>query len=354
MLQVKVRVSMEFVNTFELEKLFTPESEALRYLPEGVQLINPQPGQLPEELIVGWVGIQHGETSKVGSINFLNLHTRTNTSFEMPGRPGFFVQTDTPGVFLTGLTDKLSFVDFRKEEPEFIQTDLKVSQNEHIINDGIVTSRGLLFGTKATKWLEREGELYLLPNGGSKLLTVKSNVQCSNGIVELEAEEDLLRIAYIDSPTKKLVELLIDCKSGASKVVRTIADFNDQDAFPDGMRAAPGEGIVEKVVIAFFNPLNPEYGVLKEIDLVTGKTTTEWKVLGAARVTCLAFVPGESIGGNANSVKIVVTTADEGTPTDFFEHQSNRGCIFIGDTNYNSQALVQGCSILFKDRPISF
>ncbi len=320
-----------------MKKLYEPPSAGLRYLGEGAQLMAESS---PDNPIVGWVAIQHGADAPHGSINFLNLRTGENVTHEMPGRPGFFVQTDTPGVVIAGLTDALYLVDFRGPKPVAHRTHHTISAGgKHVINDGWTSSKGIIFGSKATKWLEHDGELYFLPFNNPHLLRVANEIQCSNGIVELKSSEKTLTFAYIDSPKGQVVELTVDYAAGTSNVSRVIADFTSEDAVPDGQRAAPLPGPVRRIVVAFFNPQKATHGIIREIDVVTGETTATWEVPGAARVTCLTFVPGRALGGSKDSVMLVATTADEGMPTEWHSDQPERGCIFIGETHYNASNL---------------
>jgi len=318
-----------------MKKLYTPDNPSLGFLPEGIQFLTGDSANDPK---VGWVNIRNAANLSYGSLNILSLVSKLNTSFEMPGMPGFFVQTELPGVWIVGITDSLYLVDLTGELPRLKRSRFCISPDlNHMVNDGVETSVGLIFGTKGIPWPAPTGELYFLPrNNPKKLLTVKRGVACSNGIAELGVDGDWLHIAYVDSPLKTLVELAINTNTGTSKEVRQIASFKEASALPDGMRLSPVSSKERSVVVAFFDPENPSYGILREISLDDDKLKSEWRVPSAARVTCPAFVPGEILGGPVGSVMLVATTADEDTPKEQWPNQSNRGCIFIGNTNFSS------------------
>jgi len=320
-----------------MKELYSTDNPTLRFLPEGVQLLSGGDFDDPK---VGWVNIREGSDKTIGSLNILSLKTRQNESYQMPGMPGFFVQTETPRVWVTGLTDSLYVVDLRQSQPLILKTRFSVaSRPNHMINDGVMTSVGLLFGTKGLPWPEPTGELYLLPSGNpEKLLTIKTGIACSNGIAELGVDGDWLYVAYIDSPKKTVVELAINFKTGECDEIREIANFQNGSALPDGMRLAPGG---EAICVAFFNPENAESGVIREIRILDGVVTREWQLEGAARVTCLTFVPGAPLGGGDASVLLVATTADEDTPMEQWAKQTGRGSMFIGETEYRLDELAR-------------
>ncbi len=63
----------------ETQVLFRPDSDALRFLPEGPYWLGADS--------VSWVSIQHGAGVRVGALNCLRLSTGVNESFQLHGRP---------------------------------------------------------------------------------------------------------------------------------------------------------------------------------------------------------------------------------------------------------------------------
>src|ERR1700681_690510 len=126
---------------FTARPIYRPQSEELRLLAECPRALRNLPGGAP---VVGWVGIQHGVGRRTGSINLLNLATGQNTSFPLPGRPGFFVETQQPGVLLIGMERRLVLFDLLVAR--LIETGVELATDERvIINDGIAIPGGVLF-----------------------------------------------------------------------------------------------------------------------------------------------------------------------------------------------------------------
>ena len=78
------------MRNYTCRPFYKPESEELRFLPEGPRVLQNFGGAEP---LLGWVAIQYGVGKLSGSFNLLNLETRANQTFELPGRPGFFAET---------------------------------------------------------------------------------------------------------------------------------------------------------------------------------------------------------------------------------------------------------------------
>jgi sugar lactone lactonase YvrE len=80
------------------------------------------------------------------------------------------------------------------------------------------------------------------------------------------------------------------------------------------------------VVIAFYNPDFAEAGKAIRFDLATGNAVEEWTTPGSPRVTCPLLVK------RPDGVKLILTTATEGMPTEMRAKCPNAGCLFIADT----------------------
>src|SRR5262245_36733430 len=87
---------------YEATVFHRPARTELQYLPEG-----------PCDLGGGrfsWVAIQHGAMARTGSLNVADLETGHNSTFDLPGRPGFAFPTTNPREFLVGLERHLRIV----------------------------------------------------------------------------------------------------------------------------------------------------------------------------------------------------------------------------------------------------
>lgn len=293
------------MNTFLARPLFDPGSEELRYLPECPRLLRNG--------LLGWVAIQHGEASTAGSFNTLNLETLQNTTHELPGRPGFFAETDTPGVIMVGLERRLVLYDISQRK--VIETGITVTSDPRVaINDGSAVPDGLLFGTKHLGFKEEVAHVYSFNARTKELREVRDRRICSNGIVITSSGV----IAYIDSPFKTIVGLADD---------HIIADFRHQAAYPDGMRLTPDK---RSLIVAFYNPTAMDSGVARQVNATTGELEAEWQLPGSPRVTCPEFVRYNG------QVCLLFTTAVEGMPADQRKTAPHAGHIFIAECGFDT------------------
>ena len=305
-------------NTFIAELFFTPVNEDLRFLPEGPRVLRNHPtcnGQL------GWVAIQHAADRPEGSFNILDLATRRNRQFTLPGRPGFFAETVIPGVVIIGLDRRLILFDSLTPETGETLAELDC-RDDVIINDGLAVEGGVLLGTKHLKFNEPVAALYFFNSATRHVHTVVDRQICSNGKF-LKADGTLIDI---DSTPKTISRYRLDSSlnrvGGASLVVAP----DRLPALPDGLRPT-AEG--ESVVVAFFNPGRTSDGVAQEIALDTGAVRSEWKIPGSPRVTCPELIEWNG------QVKVLFTTAVEGMDEETRRAAPGAGCLYIADTPFH-------------------
>ena len=308
--------------TFTARPLFQSPDEQLRYLPEGprvLQNLHDRPGNF-----LGWVAIQHGADVANGSINILNLDTGENFTHSLPGRPGFFAETTTPGLVLIGLERRLVVYDLLTHTLH--STGFAVPEDERvIINDGLAIEGGVLFGTKHLDFNQPVAALYHYDIRSATLTELIPGQTCSNGKMLIRDDEGCTLID-IDSTPKTISRYRLD------KTLRTISSRSlvvppeTLPAIPDGLRPAPDGNIV----VAFYNPGPVSDGVAWHLDIETGAVKSIWTIPGSPRVTCPEFI---SINGE---VKILFTTAIEGMPDDVRANAPNAGALFIADTPFTT------------------
>lgn len=302
--------------SFTARVLFRADREELRFLPEGPRRLRLYPGEHP---MLGWIAIQHGENSGVGSFQVLDLMTLQNTSRDLPGRPGFFAETSRPGTVLIGLERRLVLYDML--QGIVTETGIEVSQDERvIINDGVAIPQGLIFGTKHLKCSEEYAALYYFDAASRELKLLKDKQMCSNGKF---LSGDLL--VDIDSPRRVLTGYTLDRRGGSITAERTLADLHAFPGVPDGMRPVQAGG---SVAVAFFNPEAAEHGTVRQVNLASGAVEAEWIAPGSPRVTCPEFVMLDG------QVKLIFTTAVEGMPREMLDTSPNAGSLFIADTDF--------------------
>lgn len=300
------------------ELLLRPATSELRFLPEG-----PYPygeGQL------SWVSIQHGMDSTVGAINIFDFASGENLTFELPGRPGFAFPTNRNGVFVVGCERQLGLFDTATGDWTPLSGKLEEGVEGTIVNDGVAFSGGLVFGAKDLRFSEAKAGLYLWRKSDGELIRLRSDQICSNGKI-IQGSGDQVTLLDIDTPTKNVVRYQLDVAAGTMSEAEVVLDLNARDDFPDGMIATPdGRG----VLIAFYNPHDREFGQCVQFSLETGDEEAVWKTPKAPRVTCPQLVELDG------SVKLVLTTAIEDMSAEMLARHSSSGCLFIGNTEFDS------------------
>jgi sugar lactone lactonase YvrE len=267
------------------------------------------------EPILGWVAIQQSFAALHGSFNLLNLRTLENEVHELPGRVGFFAETDREGVVVVGLERTLALYDSHARK--LVSTPFVVTEDERtVINDGLAVPGGLLFGTKHVQFQERIACMYYLASATGRLYTLHTGQICANGKYLYAGG-----LVDIDSPNKTLDHYAFDGERMALGERRIIADFRDTPLFPDGMRPGP-DG--ESVIVAFYNPEAADAGLAREFRIADGEVLAEWRLEGSPRVTCPEIL---ELDGR---VQVIFTTAVEGMEPAL----PLAGTMFVGDTRY--------------------
>ena len=306
------------MNTTECRILFRPESEELKFLPEG-----------PYSLSDGrfsWVGIQHGADATVGSINILDAAAGTNQSFELPGRPGFAFPTSTPGVFIAGVERSVGTFDTNSGTWTEIVGGVDGAVENTIINDGVVYEDNLIFGCKHLEFSDKRAGLYLWRQKDQSLIQLRNDQICSNGKAVLKSDDGNLTLVDIDSPSQTITRCGLDIEAGTVTDPEVIVDLTSENVFPDGMVVTP-DG--RSLIVALYDPGDPEAGAARQYSLTTGELEAVWTCPGSPRVTCPQLV---KIDG---SVSLLLTTADEGMEAERKPQHPNIGCLFLGETSFD-------------------
>ena len=306
---------------FTARPFFRPDGERLRYLPESPRQLRNLPGR---DSVVGWVNIQEAKDLPTGSLNLLDLATGKNTNFPLPGRPGFFAETERPGVVLVAMERRLVLFDLTTGQ--LTETGVTLTSDERVIaNDGLAIPGGLLVGTKHLEFRDRIAALYFVDAARKQVGVLLDREVCSNGKYWIGGSEGSTLIE-IDSQPRTITRYRVD----AQMRVRGSSLVSAPDALPavpDGLRPAPG---AESVVVAFYNPGAVATGLAQEIRLSDGAVLTEWGVPGSPRVTCpeLVWLDGR--------VQLILTTATEGMPPEVRAVAPEAGTIFIADTPFDA------------------
>ena len=304
------------VNTIDARVFFEPPDEEMRYLPEG-------PYRLQKDH-VSWVAIQHGPDRKVGSLNILDLASKSNKSFSLPGRPGFAFPTSNPNVFVLGVERSVVLFDLLKGTCEAIASDIDAEVEGTIINDGLVHEDVIVFGCKDLKFAEQKAGLYLM-RADRSLVCLADNQVCSNGKAIRQEDDNSLLLFDICSCSKQVTEWQFDLDRGTISDWRTVIDLKDEEVFPDGMILTPDQ---QSLIVAIFNPGDTSVGEARQYAIATGELENTWRCQGSARVTCPQLIELDG------QIKLLLTTADEGMPPELRKKNPNAGCLFIGETDF--------------------
>ena len=301
---------------------YEPESEELKFLPEGPRVLRNSGRAEP---LLGWVAIQYGVDKPYGSLNLLNLETRANQTFELPGRPGFFAETSHSGTVVVGIERR--FVLLNLETGRVEETGIDVTGDERVaINDGIPIPGGLLFGTKHLEFTQEIAALYRYDCESRRITQLVGKQICSNGKFFQNGLEGPT-VIDIDSPPKTISRYLFD--GGFKKVLQhsLVAPPESLPAEPDGMRPGPDGS---SIVVAFYNGRRVDTGVAREIRLSDGAVLAEWRFPGSPRVTCPEFVELDG------KVCLIFTTAEEGMDAATRAISPAAGTLFRGETPFES------------------
>ncbi|MBG98782.1 MAG: hypothetical protein CMN58_00380 [Solibacterales bacterium] len=307
------------MNTFICKPFFEPNTEALRFLPEGPRVLqNFSQGGDP---LLGWVAIQHTADVLRGSLNVLNLATRTNQTFNLPGSPGFFAESTREGVVIVGLDRRFVLLDLTNGEVS--ETGITVTEDTRLlINDGIPIPGGLLFGTKHS---DNIASLYRFDCETRQVIELVDKQTCSNGKF-FQADDNGPTIIDIDSDPKTITNYRFNPTFTEPVASSLIVAPESLQAFPDGLRQS-ADGL--SIVVAFYDERAVEMGLAQEILLSDGKVLSEWIVPGSPRVTCPEFVELDG------KVCLFFTTAVEGMDDEARAMAPNGGTLFYAETSFN-------------------
>ena len=322
------------MKTIECRILFRPETDQLRFLPEGPYTVNDD--------TMSWVGIQHGADSVVGSLNLLSLSSATNQSFDLPGRPGFAFPTETPNVFVAGVERTIGLFNTEDQTWRELKTNIDSLVENTIINDGMVFEDNLIFGCKELEFTTPKAGLYLWRGKDGQLVRLRDDQICSNGKAISQTSAGELRLIDIDSPSKQITSSRLDIDAGTLTDTQVVVDLSSEDVFPDGMILTP-DG--QSLIVALYDPGDPDAGAARQYSLVSGELEAVWTCPGSPRVTCPQLVKTNQ------GINLVLTTAVEHMPTEQQNRHSNAGCLFVGETEFSEIGeqpkfqLPKGCAM---------
>lgn len=303
----------------ETAVLFRPEPSDLRFLPEG-------PYSLHDGRI-SWVGIQHGSDSTVGSINILDPASGENQSFTLSGRPGFAFPTNHDGEFVTGVERSVGFFDTKTGRWVPFVSDVDSEVSNTIINDAVIFEGNLILGCKELEFKAKKAGLYLWRRRDKAVIRLRNDQICSNGKAIIRNADSSLTLFDIDSCTKQITRCALDIEAGTVGSPEVIVDLTIENVFPDGMILTPDH---QSLIVALYDPGDPQFGAAHQYRIADGQLEAIWTCAGSPRVTCPQLIRHE------RRVRLLLTTAVEHMSIEQQSLHPNAGCLFIGDTDFDS------------------
>ena len=158
---------------YQTSVLLDPECRQLRFLPEGPIAYGNQG--------FSWVAIQHAEEATHGSLNVFDWRSRSNSNYDLPGRPGFAFPTEIDEIFVAGLERRVMMVNIATGENTVISDEIDQNVANTIINDGIPFSEGIIFGAKDLEFQTKKAGLYFWRASDRNLMLLRDDQICSNG-----------------------------------------------------------------------------------------------------------------------------------------------------------------------------
>ena len=296
--------------------LYLPPTDAVRFLPEG-------PYPLGGDRF-SWVAIQHGPKEQVGSIHIYDLNTKTDTSYDLPGRPGFAFPTDKEN-FVVGCERVVGIYSMATRSFTPFIDGLDDDCTGTIVNDGITWDGNLIFGTKDLEFRTKKAGLYFWRGRDSKLFRLRSDQICSNGKCILKIEPQHIELLDIDSPTRKVVAYRINTELGQIESERVVVDLSDDAGVPDGMTATL-DG--KSIIVSLYNPNSAPFGRTVQYSIDDGSVQQVWQTVGSPQATCPQLIVWK------NRVWVIITTAVEHMPLERRAESPMAGGLFLGETNF--------------------
>jgi sugar lactone lactonase YvrE len=290
-----------------------PAAEEDRFLPEGPRL-------LAGDDAWSWVNIQRSASALTGDLFVWNRLTKQLKKYPLPGRPGFALPTKHPDRLIVGCDQTIGLYDLCRKSFKLL-ANIPQTTPHTMINDAQVVpgGDGIVFGTKDPAFRTPAGQLYHFSVMDNSIKVLATGMTCSNGKV---FSPDGKALYDIDTPRKCVTMYRFDSAKSTLKDDGIALDLGTRDDFPDGMIDG-GDGTV---IIAFYNPQDVPMGRAVRFDMKTGQPKEEWLTPKSPRVTCPMLFE------EAGRIRLILTTADEGMPSDLRLKSQNAGCLFVAET----------------------
>lgn len=309
--------------------LYTQDDEDDGFLPEG-----PRAVTVEGRPALAWVNIQTAVDATSGDIH-LHFWDGEHRTYAQSLRPGFLFPTDRPDTLLVGREKEVGLLHLATNKFHALAT-IDDANPRTIINDGEIVpgGRAIVFGTKDVKFADAIANLYLFTLDDNKISVLADQQLCSNGKVFARDGSDLW-LYDIDTPKRNVVRYRLDIPNRRVSAPDVVLNLSTSDGFPDGMVDA-GDGTI---IIAFYNPAPVAEGRAIRFDLKSGQSIEEWTTPSSPRVTCPLLIEHQG------KIRLVLTTATEGMPTEQRTHCPQAGNLFWSETGLTTLPAVVSVSL---------
>ena len=251
-------------------------------------------------------------------MNVYNFSRKENTTYPLPGRPGFGFATDK-GNFVVGCDRTVGI--FSPHDNSFLPflegIDSHVSGT--VINDGLTWNGNLVFGTKDLEFKTKKAGLYFWRGADKKLFQLRDDQVCSNGKCIVSEGEGWIELLDIDSPTRCVMRYKIDLEAGKIVSESIAVDLRQDEAVPDGMTLSL-DG--KSVIISLYNPNPAEFGRTIQVSLSSGQVEYEWRTPKSPQATCPQWFVFQ------DELLLIITTAVEHMPSNRQLESNQAGALF--------------------------
>ena len=185
----------------------------------------------------------------------------------------------------------------------------------------------LIFGCKELEFKTPKAGLYLWRRRDQSVIRLRNDQICSNGKAIVKEANGSLTLFDIDSVTKRITRCALDIDAGTVGELTTVVDLGNETVFPDGMILTPDR---TSLIVALYNPGDPQFGAARQYRISDGELEAIWTCEDSPRVTCPQLIKHEG------RVRLLLTTADEGMSPEQRQRHPEAGCLFVGDTPFDS------------------
>ena len=212
-------------------------------------------------------GALYWEDVEGSTIHRHDPSTGENTSRRLPGRPGSFAFTATPGQFVVAMEHQLVRFDWHSGEVTPI-SDVEPAGTGNRLNDGRCDPAGrfVVGSMYEDVGADRTSGILHQIDASGQATTLREGIGVSNGIVFDAARG---RMYFADSPTRKIICWDYDADTGERSGERVFFEYGDEvRGFPDGACLdAEGHYWSASIYGSALTRIDPDGNVERQVEL---------------------------------------------------------------------------------------